>query len=1348
MSRDIRSELGFLNRDELYEAIKPYSLRFTPQDGSPRHNLMVEMRDVAIYDARSLHPSMEKNGFALTSFPTKMAYKDFDDEDKISAIYALELKEHLQTLFRARHVKVIDYAVRRRHPDFPVSTGTEYADQQPARLVHLDFSHDEGIRMLRTLYGARAEEVLGHRWQIIKGPLFDWPLAVCDAQTFDATRDSQVSDAVYPEWAYENVLVHSHPDQRWYYFYALEESETMLFKCTDSDVQACGQVVVHAYHSYRLDNMLTPLFTSATEHTKTSPGLEIVVIPALGLGQPSQWISPSGSSWLSQLFDDLEPDITILEYTTEKVQWSSLSEHIQEDGKEFLQALQNHRPNSKSKLPVVFICHGTGGLILKRALCLCERFFLNTGYLIQAVSGLIFLGSPHFQGSEANAKTTIELLLKYRNKGTGRLFPTSNDAKTVIETCQGFERLNLNIPVVSVYESEATVRTQNKLFRKFLGKGQGDIIVPKSISRSGVSGEKLVDGQSNHLEICNVDTKSPAYRAILDLLSEVIITAPQRMAKANMPYVVPRALQTATLASEAGTLTIDERLAEQISIPMSQPTGNATGGSTVGSFEFVPSDMVLEEKEKVPILPCFMFSSQRQLEHFLGREDVLATIDRHLLPKPNDTLDDEYEGSLRSFAICGLGGMGKTSVAAEYAFSRNDFFDAIFWLNADSANILAANFAQIAALLGLEDDSSDLAASRSIAMNWLSKPLKRPSEPETRENVADWLIIFDNVDNLDILSEFWPGLGQGSVLVTSRDPQAMFNMHIRHGMNLASLSLEDTERLLQRLTNVPAMYSQKEAVTTLAKNLGGLPLAINQTAGVFRQFRISYTSFLKLYDEEGIAKVFENQIGQGDGQESRSLATIWALDRLAAPTRALLQVICLLDPDEIPEELLINLSADPDLPEYPQSEWGYVNARGELLSSSLINLLDEKRKISLHRLIQDTVLRSMDNEQLTAAYRAAIKLFIAVWPFQSMKDHHSVARFGKCEIFFPSVLRLKNGLESLIKRKLFFPRDLKVARLFNDVGWYMFERGLPEETEPFCNVALLIGEQMKTSLESEAHETIRESHSFLGIALVETNKHSSSMYHKQQWLDMLLERRSASGTPIEDYELGYAYNEIGVAYGNNGMPKRACEAFFRSIFIFQGLDDYDDTMLGWPEPNLGFMYWLLGDYAHAEEAFVEILDIHATEWGVDDTKSFKTGKILYGLGNVMESQGRFEESLGFHLRCLEQYRKVLGHNHHRFGDICHKMASHFMRKQQYQEANIYVDMALKVFKLRSYLSNELARTTYLKGRLYREMGQNSAANGLMREAYDIRKHLEPMDSRPLEELDVADFDQLVAFWSR
>lgn len=169
----------------------------------------------------------------------------------------------------------------------------------------------------------------------------------------------------------------------------------------------------------------------------------------------------------------------------------------------------------------------------------------------------------------------------------------------------------------------------------------------------------------------------------------------------------------------------------------------------------------------------------------------------------------------------------------------------------------------------------------------------------------------------------------------------------------------------------------------------------------------------------------------------------------------------------------------------------------------------------------------------------------------------------------------------------------------------MFERGLIAELRSFCTLALTIGQRLQHGPAVSADRVVRESHSYLGIAAAETNEHSFSMVHKQKWLDILLARQDGNGELLEDYELGYAYNEIGVAYANNDMLDDAANAFTRSIEIFQTSPTFEDTNLGWPQPNLGFVYWLQGRLDEAEEVLVEILDIHAAEWGVDDTTSFK-----------------------------------------------------------------------------------------------------------------------------------------------
>ncbi|KAJ4392481.1 hypothetical protein N0V85_007019, partial [Neurospora sp. IMI 360204] len=132
------------------------------------------------------------------------------------------------------------------------------------------------------------------------------------------------------------------------------------------------------------------------------------------------------------------------------------------------------------------------------------------------------------------------------------------------------------------------------------------------------------------------------------------------------------------------------------------------------------------------------------------------------------------------------------------------------------------------------------------------------------------------------------------------------------------------------------------------------------------------------------------------------------------------------------------------------------------------------------------------------------------------------------------------------------------------------------------------------------------------------------MFHKRTWLDMLKRRKTPTNECVEDYELGYAYNEIGVGCAADGKLDEAETAFQRSIKIFEGLDDYQETMLADPQTNLG--------------------------------------KILYGIGNVLWAQGRFKESFNYHSRCLTQYKATLGDHHYRVGDVYHRLALYYIHQ--------------------------------------------------------------------------------------
>jgi hypothetical protein len=175
---------------------------------------------------------------------------------------------------------------------------------------------------------------------------------------------------------------------------------------------------------------------------------------------------------------------------------------------------------------------------------------------------------------------------------------------------------------------------------------------------------------------------------------------------------------------------------------------------------------------------------------FYPRDIPLRRLDEALLPLPR-TSDEDRTENLSTFVLCGLGGIGKTEIALEFAFSRQEHFDAIFFLHADQSNKLADEFGQISVKLVLEtaEESKDPIESRERVKSWLANPIKHFLESESfggfqdsqgsqtsvqsGKGLANWLIVFDNADHPELLANYWPSDGYGSVLVTNRDPMSM-----------------------------------------------------------------------------------------------------------------------------------------------------------------------------------------------------------------------------------------------------------------------------------------------------------------------------------------------------------------------------------------------------------------------------------------------------------------------------------------------------------------------------------------------------------------------------------------------
>ena len=233
------SSIYFLKRSPKLLEEKPYAFRFElDNDDIPQTNMTMEENEgIAIADIRGREDAftLKKNGFEIMELRSKLAYEDFNDENKIP-IYLVELEELLQRRLGASQVVVFRHGIRKRHPDFPVSTGREYQFDQPTSVAHVDTTPGDMIAELGRQLGRWAGRELPPRiewiniWKPLRGPLNDWPLALCDSSTVDCDQDFETADILYPTFAVENYQVHRNESHRWYYLSDQSVDELIVFQ--------------------------------------------------------------------------------------------------------------------------------------------------------------------------------------------------------------------------------------------------------------------------------------------------------------------------------------------------------------------------------------------------------------------------------------------------------------------------------------------------------------------------------------------------------------------------------------------------------------------------------------------------------------------------------------------------------------------------------------------------------------------------------------------------------------------------------------------------------------------------------------------------------------------------------------------------------------------------------------------------------------------------------------------------------------------------------------------------------------------------------------------------------------
>ena len=308
--------------------------------------------------------------------------------------------------------------------------------------------------------------------------------------------------------------------------------------------------------------------------------------------------------------------------------------------------------------------------------------------------------------------------------------------------------------------------------------------------------------------------------------------------------------------------------------------------------------------------------------------------------------------------LTGLGGVGKTRLALEYAWQHAEKYRALLFVGADSGEALQRNLAALCArnMLDLpEQQEKEEAKQYEAVLRWLRQQ-------------AGWLLILDNVDSkpaATAVEVLLPSLAGGHALITGRLAEWSGGLAL---MKLDVLPPEAAIDFLLVRTDTKRRKQDADPATvrTLAQELGYLALALEQAGAYIAQRRLSFDQYLVEWQHQRdrvLAWIDERLM-----QYPKSVAITWqtSFDQLTKPAQQLLQRLAWLAPDPIPESLI-----EKPVPE-SDSQADMLGSLAELESYSLANRAVDSLSFSVHRLVQEVTRRNQCDDVRHIALRVTL----------------------------------------------------------------------------------------------------------------------------------------------------------------------------------------------------------------------------------------------------------------------------------------------------------------------------------------------------------------------------------------
>ena len=382
------------------------------------------------------------------------------------------------------------------------------------------------------------------------------------------------------------------------------------------------------------------------------------------------------------------------------------------------------------------------------------------------------------------------------------------------------------------------------------------------------------------------------------------------------------------------------------------------------------------QEEKIP----YVFGAPDRNQYFSGRSKELQDLQRIL--KLDDTGEEKI---VRIAAVCGLGGVGKTSLVTEYAYRmKKHYLGGVYWFSAEDDLFFEQSVNDTALKLGALLGTFDLTLTNTLRKIGLtSKPC---------------LIVLDCLDQLNLSSNMLKFLSLISreniaadlVMMTRRNEKKLVeevsSLHKDRCLSLQCFEVEEAKQFMFQRTGLTPDEDTNSISERLVDELGGLPLALEQAGAYIKELDCTLSEYLEQFQTERL-KLLKNRGAKPaslyESRERLALHTTWSLNIKhikesphGMSAIRLMNAYAFLNPNEIENEL-VNVGERPiedkTFRDCVSSPLGTRQVVKLLTDFSLFTYV-HAHSVSCHRLVQELIRENLEPEKKARNFFDAVRL--------------------------------------------------------------------------------------------------------------------------------------------------------------------------------------------------------------------------------------------------------------------------------------------------------------------------------------------------------------------------------------